>query len=123
MKPTDSGYAPSGNMQALLDEKLPSHARKGLPDFDLVEYEDLIDSSNIRPQNWQQMATDIADHYEDYDGFVVLHGTDTMAFSSSMLSFMLRNLDKPVIFTGSQIPLCEPAVMVWKLCRRPESCH
>lgn len=108
MKPTDSGYAPSGNMQALLDEKLPLHTRRGLPDIELVEYEELIDSSNIRPQNWQQIATDIADHYEDYDGFVVLHGTDTMAFSSSMMSFMLRNLDKPVIFTGSQIPLCEP---------------
>ncbi|WP_062270526.1 asparaginase [Endozoicomonas arenosclerae] len=107
MKPTDSGYAPSGNMQALLDEKLPPHVRKGLPDFDLVEYDQLIDSSNIRPENWKQIATDIAEHYDDYDGFVVLHGTDTMAFSSSMMSFMLRNLNKPVVFTGSQIPLCE----------------
>ena len=92
MKPTDSGYAPSGNLQALLDEKLPSHVRKGLPDFDLVEYDQLIDSSNIRPQNWKQIATDIADNYEDYDGFVVLHGTDTMAFSSSMMSFKPSDL-------------------------------
>ncbi len=107
MRPTDSGYAPSGNMLALLEEKLPEHVRAELPDFDLVEYEQLIDSSNIRPDNWKQIATDIADHYDQYDGFVVLHGTDTMAYSSSMMSFMLRNLDKPVIFTGSQIPLCE----------------
>ena len=107
MKPTDSGYAPSGNLKALLDEKLPPHVRTGLPAFDLVEYDQLIDSSNIRPDNWKQVATDIADHYDQYDGFVVLHGTDTMAFSSAMMSFMLRNLDKPVIFTGSQIPLCE----------------
>ena len=107
MRPTDSGYAPSGNMTALLEEKLPEHVRTELPDFDLVEYEQLIDSSNIRPDNWKQIATDIADHYDQYDGFVVLHGTDTMAYSSSMISFMLRNLGKPVIFTGSQIPLCE----------------
>ncbi|MGB0360073.1 MAG: asparaginase domain-containing protein, partial [Endozoicomonas sp.] len=58
-------------------------------------------------KNWKQIASDIANLYENYDGFVVLHGTDTMAYSCSMTSFMLQNLNKPVIFSGSQIPLCE----------------
>ena len=107
MKPTDSGYAPAENLMGLLEEKLPVNVRTSLPDFDLGEYEQLIDSSNIRPDNWKQIANDIASKYDQYDGFVVLHGTDTMAYSCSMISFMLRNLSKPVIFTGSQIPLCE----------------
>ena len=107
MKPTDSGYAPAENLMGLLEEKLPANVRTSLPDFDLGEYEQLIDSSNIRPDNWKQIAHDIASKYDEYDGFVVLHGTDTMAYSCSMMSFMLRNLSKPVIFTGSQIPLCE----------------
>lgn len=107
MKPTQSGYAPSGNFLQLLNDKLPVEVRSSLPEFDLCEYDQLIDSSNIRPDNWKQIASDIASRYDQYDGFVILHGTDTMAYSSAMLSFMLRNLDKPVIFTGSQIPLCE----------------
>ena len=65
----------------------------------------LIDSSNMNPAFWIRLATLIADNYENYDGFVVLHGTDTMSYSASMLSFMLENLNKPVIFTGSQLPL------------------
>ncbi len=65
----------------------------------------LIDSSNMNPTFWIRLATLIADNYENYDGFVVLHGTDTMSYSASMLSFMLENLNKPVIFTGSQLPL------------------
>ena len=107
MRPSDAGYAPSGNFMGLLEEKLPADVMASLPEFDLHEYEQLIDSSNIRPNNWGQIASDIAARYNDYDGFVVLHGTDTMAYSCSMISFMLQNLGKPVIFTGSQIPLCE----------------
>ena len=107
MKPTNSGYAPGNNLMSLLTEKLSQDVMKNLPEFDLYEYDTLIDSSNIRPDNWTQIATDIAGKYNDYDGFVVLHGTDTMAYSCSMLSFMLQNLQKPVIFTGSQIPLAE----------------
>ena len=66
-----------------------------------------IDSSNMTPQHWHLIATDIADHYHDYDGFIILHGTDTMAYTASALSFMLENLAKPVILTGSQLPLSE----------------
>ena len=107
MRPSDSGYVPGDNLMALLEEKLPADVMASLPEFELHEYSQLIDSSNIRPNNWKQIADDIASHYNDYDGFVVLHGTDTMAYSCSMMSFMLQNLKKPVIFSGSQIPLCE----------------
>ncbi len=68
-------------------------------------FENLIDSSNVTPQFWIELATLIEKKYKDYDGFVILHGTDTMAYSASALSFMLENLAKPVIFTGSQLPL------------------
>lgn len=64
-----------------------------------------IDSSNVEPQLWIKLAEIIRDNYDRFDGFVVLHGTDTMSYTSSALSFMLENLDKPVIFTGSQIPI------------------
>lgn len=65
----------------------------------------LIDSSDISPANWVKMATAVADNYNRYDGFVILHGTDTMSYSASALSFMLENLGKPVVFTGSQLPV------------------
>ena len=64
-----------------------------------------IDSSDMTPARWTELSHIIADHYEDYDGFVVLHGTDTMAYTASALSYMLENLTKPVIFTGSQLPI------------------
>ena len=64
-----------------------------------------IDSSNVTPARWSELAHIIADNYDRYNGFVVLHGTDTMSYTASALSFMLENLSKPVIFTGSQIPM------------------
>lgn len=65
----------------------------------------VIDSSNVSPQNWLDLARIIQGNYDRYDGFVVLHGTDTMSYTASALSFMLENLAKPVVFTGSQIPM------------------
>jgi L-asparaginase len=73
--------------------------------IDSYTFHPLIDSSNVTPSFWVELATVIGNNYETYDGFVVLHGTDTMAYSASMLSFMLENLNKPVIFTGSQLPI------------------
>ncbi len=73
--------------------------------INIVAFDPLVDSSDVNPTNWTEMATLIYKHYDEYDGFVVLHGTDTMAYSASALSFMLENLSKPVIFTGSQIPM------------------
>lgn len=64
-----------------------------------------IDSSSINPQDWKNLANIIEENYEAYDGFVVLHGSDTMSYTSSAMSFMLENLSKPVIFTGSQLPI------------------
>ena len=73
--------------------------------IDFHVFETLIDSSNVSPEFWVTLASVIEEKYEMYDGFVVLHGTDTMSFSASMLSFMLENLNKPVVFTGSQLPM------------------
>lgn len=70
-----------------------------------VSFENPIDSSNMHPIYWVQLAKIIKDHYKDNDGFVVLHGSDTMSYTASALSFILENLDKPVIFTGSQLPI------------------
>jgi L-asparaginase len=73
--------------------------------IDCHSFDPLIDSSDMNPSFWVQLAEVIERNYESYDGFVVLHGSDTMAYSASMMSFMLENLNKPVVFTGSQLPL------------------
>ncbi len=74
-------------------------------DIEIVEFENPIDSSSMNPGHWQAIAKVIEEHYDKCDGFVVLHGTDTMAYTASALSYMLENLDKPVIITGSQLPI------------------
>lgn len=74
-------------------------------DIDVHTMPKLIDSSNVQPSDWCAIAEVIRDNYEQYDGFVILHGTDTMSYTASALSFMLENLAKPVVFTGSQIPI------------------
>jgi L-asparaginase len=73
-----------------------------------VTFDPVKDSSNIDPDMWIKMAEIIENNYNEFDGFVVLHGTDTMAYSASALSYMLENLSKPVIFTGSQLPIGLP---------------
>ncbi|XP_037501654.1 L-asparaginase [Rhipicephalus sanguineus] len=76
--------------------------------YTIYEYDPLLDSSNATMDDWVRIALDIRAYYEQFDGFVVLHGTDTMAYTASALSFMLENLGKSVIITGSQIPIFEP---------------
>ena len=76
--------------------------------IDSYTFDPLIDSSDVEPSLWTQLAGLIRDRYDEYDGFVILHGTDTMAYSASALSFMLEGLAKPVIFTGSQLPIGMP---------------
>mgnify|MGYP005855254787 CR=1 FL=1 len=78
-----------------------------MPEIVAHEYSPLIDSSDMGPGDWAVLASDIGDNYHYFDGFVVLSGTDTMAYAASALSFMLESLGKPVVFTGSQIPLVE----------------
>ncbi len=74
-------------------------------DIETLSFENPIDSSNMNHEEWIKIATIIEDNYVDFDGFVVLHGSDTMSYSASALSFMLENLLKPVVFTGSQLPI------------------
>jgi len=87
-----------------ISEHVPELKKFGY-DLHSVSFDPVIDSSNIDPGVWIRMAEIIEERYDDFDGFVVLHGTDTMAYSASALSFMLENLNKPVILTGSQLPI------------------
>jgi L-asparaginase len=107
MRKTSRGYAPAPGFLAEQITRMPELAHECMPEYSVHEYAPLLDSSNMMPDDWQKIARDIASHYDDYDAFVVLHGTDTMAYTASALAFMLEGLAKPVILTGSQIPLCE----------------
>jgi L-asparaginase len=107
MRNTPAGYTPARGLLETFLRTAPELTAGGIPDFRVQEYETLLDSSNMVPSDWNRIAADIERHYEQFDGFVVLHGTDTMAYSASALSFMLEGLAKPVILTGSQIPLTE----------------
>lgn len=91
----------------LIPDHLPALKNMAL-ELTVISFEKPIDSSNIQPEHWQILAKLIFERYETYDGFVVLHGTDTMAYTASALSFMLEGLSKPVVFTGAQLPISEP---------------
>jgi L-asparaginase len=107
MLPTEEGYKPAPGALKQQMEKIPELGDSSMPIYDISEYNPLIDSSNMTPDIWNTIACDIEEKYHDYDGFVILHGTDTMAYTASALAFMLEGLDKSVILTGSQIPLSE----------------
>ena len=107
MKNTGKGYSP---VVGYLSEELrhiPDLNRPDFPAWDLYEMSPLLDSSNMSVDEWNEIGRVIYERYNDYSGFVILHGTDTMSYTASALSFMLEGLDKPVILTGSQIPLSE----------------
>ncbi len=100
----------SGSFEPFDFQNIPQY----VPELKLFEFslkvialKDPIDSSDMSPMYWIKIASIIKDNYDNYDGFVVLHGTDTMAYSASALSFLLENLSKPVVFTGAQIPIGE----------------
>ncbi|KTD19838.1 asparaginase [Legionella londiniensis] len=104
---SDHGYQPAvGYVESAL-AKIPALSHEAMPDYVIKEYKPLLDSSNMTVHEWNRIGEDIAAEYQHYDGFVIFHGTDTMAYTASALSFMLEHLDKPVILTGSQIPLSE----------------
>lgn len=105
MRPTARGLTPEPGFLAHQMEKMTELSAGEMPRATVLEYDPVIDSANMTPAHWGRIASDIAAHYRDFDGFVVLHGTDTMAYTSSALAFMLQDLAKPVILTGSQLPL------------------
>ncbi|GHW61009.1 L-asparaginase I [Vibrio cholerae] len=107
MKKSDHGYVPVAGFMEKQLASMPEFHRPEMPLFTIHEYDPLLDSSDMTPADWQLIADDIAANYDKYDGFVILHGTDTMAYTASALSFMFENLGKPVIVTGSQIPLAD----------------
>ena len=101
------GYAPSPGHLAELLGRMPELADPRMPGIELVEFAPLLDSADMTPPDWTRIAEEVARRHDDVDGVVILHGTDTMAFTSSALSFLLEGLSKPVIVTGSQVPLVE----------------
>jgi len=103
MKDFETGALKAFNFGKLL-QKIPELKQLDC-NIETISFEQPIDSSNMNPQKWVKIATIIEDKYSDFDGFVVLHGSDTMSYTASALSFMLENLAKPVIFTGSQLPI------------------
>ncbi|OMH25984.1 asparaginase [Motiliproteus sp. MSK22-1] len=107
MKRSPKGYVPMTGLADLISQKIPIHLSANMPEYVLEELDELIDSTNATPADWQLIGNRIKENYQDYDGFIVLHGTDTLAYTSASLSFMLQGLQKPVIVTGSQIPLSE----------------
>jgi len=103
IKNSETGALENFNFNDLLES---------IPELNLLDcnissksFSNPIDSSNMKPSNWIEIVTIIEDNYKNYDGFVILHGSDTMSYTASALSFMLENLSKPVIFTGSQLPI------------------
>ncbi|MEM6793756.1 MAG: asparaginase [Acidobacteriota bacterium] len=101
------GYKPEPGFLREQMRRMGVLRREGMPSYHVAEYEPLLDSSDMTLVDWLAIAEDIAERYDSYDGFIVLHGTDTMAYAASALSFMLESLAKPVVFTGSQVPLVE----------------
>ena len=94
MIPSERGYIPSSGAFRQLLRAIPDLYWDAMPEWDVVEFDPLLDSSDVAVREWNQMGRAIAERYDDYDGFVVLHGTDTMAYSASALAFMLENLAK-----------------------------
>lgn len=105
MSPSNDGLKPQTGYLAEQMKKMYELTQEGMPHFEVVDYDPLLDSSNMTPAHWMQIARDIESRYNDYDGFVILHGTDTMAYTSSVLPFALSGLGKSVVLTGAQIPL------------------
>ncbi len=103
VKDFDSGALKAFNFSELL-QNIPELKQLDCH-IETISFETPIDSSNMNPSMWVKIATIIEDNYNKFDGFVVLHGSDTMSYSASALSFLLENLSKPVVFTGSQLPI------------------
>ena len=99
---SSNGLIPTDSSKILMDALYDSSLQ--------IEYKNImvLDSSNIQPEEWKIIAKEAFDAMENYDGIIITHGTDTMAYTSTMLSFMIQNPNKPIVFTGSQLPLAHP---------------
>ncbi len=107
MVPTPTGFRPETGVVERAIDALMVQRHKRLR-VDLMRMEPLIDSANATPEDWNRLGAEISTHYNSYDSFLITHGTDTLAFTSSALTMALEGLDKPVIMTGSMIPLGQP---------------
>jgi len=107
MKKNSTWHTEPGFLEEQINN-LPMFHGDDVPDFTIKEFDPLLDSSNMTPHDWEKIAKDIENVYNEYDGFVVLHGTDTMAYTASALAFMFEELQKPIILSGSQVPMIEP---------------
>lgn len=131
-KNAEGTYQPTGGIEALINQTIAPAILAQMPTHEYIELSPAIDSADVTPDNWRQIADTIIQHYHQYDGFIILHGTDTMAYTASMLSFLLGGIDKTIILTGSQIPLVEPcsdgvsnllvALQLTQQARIPEIC-
>lgn len=110
MQQTPAGLAPAADLAADIRHmpELGQAFQTHPPILETLSYDPLLDSSDMTPGRWVQIARDILQHYQKYDGFVVLHGTDTLAYTASALSFFLERSDKPVVVTGAQLPFAYP---------------
>lgn len=104
---TERGYTPNLEKFHAALNRMPELQYGEISEWNIIDMDPLLDSSNMTVEDWNSIGELVAQNYDSYDGFLILHGTDTMAYTASALSFMLENLGKPVIITGSQIPLCE----------------
>ena len=108
MHASSKGLTISGDMESRIAQALstlPIKERQQLPEYDVLSYTTLIDSSASTALNWQQLAADIHTHLNRYAGFVVLHGTDTLSWTASSLAYQLQGLDRPIVLTGAMQPL------------------
>jgi len=107
MRHTADGYRPRRGHLAKLVAAIDRFRRPDVPEFEIDEFDPLLDSSNMTPADWLRIARTLVARHDEFDGFVVIHGTDTMAYTASALSFILHDFAKPVLLTGSMIPLEE----------------
>jgi L-asparaginase len=114
MNQTTIGLVPCQNFSNILKDKINKSNYKKLVEFEIIPLSPLLDSANSCHIQWKQIAGVLFNNYDNYDGFIVLHGTDTMSYTASMLSFMLRPLSKPIIFTGAQLPVNNTKTDGWR---------
>jgi L-asparaginase len=107
MRRTSDGYLPQPGFLQQQMAQIPELSDPEMPLYEVIEFEPVLDSANMTPDDWFNVADTLRLNYDRFDGFLILHGTDTMAYTASALAFMLRGLSKSVVLTGSQLPLCE----------------